>query len=359
MRLLASILSFLGFLLLFPSATHAVSIIDGGYDPGQRSRQATCEFVDRNSYRQICLFAETTFVTEDNCEDICDNDAYTQCEWRTSNSSCTDDARYSQTRRDATLFSPSFGRFTVYTTAVNQQMKCVEQVSVQKPECRPILAATYLQNLGAQLGIVDPAAGGNAQEQECRALYEGCVLKGKETHNFNTPAQCTQILAAENHPDCIAQQGNPDDYQLCLNQAHAACVANCPQCQDSGAGDPVRGKPANYKGPIPDCAFTYSGCDNINDLLELMVNIAKFLFGIIGTIAFVFFIFGGVTIILSFGSADKVKKGKDILIAAIVGIAISFSAYMLISFLIQALGVSGEFDFRRVDAPIEEPISHV
>jgi len=51
------------------------------------------------------------------------------------------------------------------------------------------------------------------------------------------------------------------------------------------------------------------------------------------------FIYGGFTLILSHGSSEQVKKGKDILVAAIVGLVIVFSAYMLVRFLGTAVGL--------------------
>jgi len=47
--------------------------------------------------------------------------------------------------------------------------------------------------------------------------------------------------------------------------------------------------------------------------------------------------------IISAGNAERVKKGRDILVAAIVGIVIAFSAYALINFVLDALDVSSEY----------------
>ena len=47
--------------------------------------------------------------------------------------------------------------------------------------------------------------------------------------------------------------------------------------------------------------------------------------------------------ILSFGSAEKVKKGRDILVAAVVGMIIAFGAVLLIKFVLDALGVGTSF----------------
>ncbi len=84
----------------------------------------------------------------------------------------------------------------------------------------------------------------------------------------------------------------------------------------------------------------------INDLLQFAVNVTKYLFGFVGTVAFAFFVYGGFTIVLSMGSSDKVGKGRDILIAAVIGIIISFSAYVAVDFVLDALQVGD--DFRQV-----------
>ncbi len=101
-------------------------------------------------------------------------------------------------------------------------------------------------------------------------------------------------------------------------------------------------KPDGYQGPLPDCAFDGS-CRNVNDVLELMVNWGQRIFGMIGSFALVMFVYGGFVMILSAGNAEKVKQGRDILTAAVIGLVIAFSAYLLIDFILDALNVSNEF----------------
>lgn len=83
--------------------------------------------------------------------------------------------------------------------------------------------------------------------------------------------------------------------------------------------------PSGYSGPIPDCAFTERGCRNVDDLLELAVNIGRYLFSIMGSVAFIMFIYGGITMVISFGNAEKYKQGQGILVAAVVGVAVSLA----------------------------------
>lgn len=96
---------------------------------------------------------------------------------------------------------------------------------------------------------------------------------------------------------------------------------------------------AQYKrtgGFLPDCAYA-GNCRSVSDFLSVFISIAREAFKYIGSIAFLMFVYGGITIVLSFGSPDKVQKGKQILVAAVIGIAISFSAFILVDFLLKTL----------------------
>lgn len=100
--------------------------------------------------------------------------------------------------------------------------------------------------------------------------------------------------------------------------------------------------PADYTGPLPPCAFSGT-CRSVNDLLQLLINFGKGMFAVLGSVAFAFFVYGGFTMILSMGNAEKQKKGQQILVAAVIGLVIAFSAYMLINFMLDALGVAPDF----------------
>lgn len=70
----------------------------------------------------------------------------------------------------------------------------------------------------------------------------------------------------------------------------------------------------------------------------LIGQIINSLFGIIGSLALVMFVYGGFLWMTSSGSAEQVKKGKDIFIWAVVGLVVVFSAYSLVRFVIQGVG---------------------
>ena len=162
---------------------------------------------------------------------------------------------------------------------------------------------------------------------------------------------------------CRKMTAGPDQ-DACFNRA-VECLDSCPECNlppeastSSTAAGPAldaREAPEGYAngtktgvpGILPNCAFYASGCDgenaNINLFIDLGINIAKFIFSIIGTVSFIMFVYGGFTMILSFGSAEKFSKGKDILVAAVVGMIIAFGAYLIVGFILKVLQVGSDF----------------
>lgn len=70
----------------------------------------------------------------------------------------------------------------------------------------------------------------------------------------------------------------------------------------------------------------------------LIGQVINSLFGIVGSLALVMFIYGGFLWMTSAGSSEQVKKGKDIFIWAVVGLVVVFSAYSIVRFVIQGIG---------------------
>lgn len=56
--------------------------------------------------------------------------------------------------------------------------------------------------------------------------------------------------------------------------------------------------------------------------------------GIIGSLALLMFVYGGITWMTSSGSPEKIKKGRDIIIWSVIGLAIIFFSYALVNFVI-------------------------
>src|SRR3989339_56701 len=101
---------------------------------------------------------------------------------------------------------------------------------------------------------------------------------------------------------------------------------------------------ANTSAFLPACILANefpkdSPCRDFGIFVLLGINIANYLFGIIGALALLMFIYGGILFIISEGNPERVKKGTDAMLAAIIGIIVVFSAYLLVGFLSEAVGV--------------------
>ena len=100
---------------------------------------------------------------------------------------------------------------------------------------------------------------------------------------------------------------------------------------------------------IPECLLKdelSAECRDVSTFVYFGLAIANYLFTIIGALALIMFVYGGFTLILSQGSPDKVKKGGEIIVAAVIGLVVVFGAYMLVSFLGEAVGIKSGFQLK-------------
>ena len=70
-----------------------------------------------------------------------------------------------------------------------------------------------------------------------------------------------------------------------------------------------------------------------------LIYLMYFILGLVGTLSLAAFVYGGLVFLTSAGSDQKVKKGKDIVGAAVIGLVIVFSSVLIIQTLFGGLGV--------------------
>lgn len=99
---------------------------------------------------------------------------------------------------------------------------------------------------------------------------------------------------------------------------------------------------------LPDCVYYEGtpsakccGCRNVNVLVDLLVVTANWLFGIAGGAALLVFVYGGFVILTAAGG-ERVKKGRDIIVAAVIGLIIIFTAQVGLKFILSALLTKGQ-----------------
>lgn len=90
-------------------------------------------------------------------------------------------------------------------------------------------------------------------------------------------------------------------------------------------------------GDTPDTTVSLTNPLNTASPQILIGNIIKAVLGIVGSLALVMFIYGGLIWMTSSGNSEQVQKGKDILIWAALGLVIIFSSYALVKFVINAI----------------------
>lgn len=110
----------------------------------------------------------------------------------------------------------------------------------------------------------------------------------------------------------------------------------------------------NYYLPITNVAFAQQvklapDCDpklppndpnacNITAFIKWIKQLINFLLTIAIPIGVLFIAYGAFVIMTAGGSEERVRKGKDVITAAVVGIAIAFGAWLIVTTINQILG---------------------
>lgn len=76
------------------------------------------------------------------------------------------------------------------------------------------------------------------------------------------------------------------------------------------------------------------GTTNISTITGNLIN--KVL-SIVGVIAFAMFVYGGILWMTSAGSEEQIKKGKNTLVWATIGLAFIFFAYTLVHYILSSV----------------------
>ena len=88
-------------------------------------------------------------------------------------------------------------------------------------------------------------------------------------------------------------------------------------------------------GKIPNEVKRASGCNGTGDDLPIsIVNILNAIIGTAGLIAVIFIIIGGINYMTSSGEAAKVKKAKDTILYACIGLAVCILSFAIVNFVI-------------------------
>jgi hypothetical protein len=92
-------------------------------------------------------------------------------------------------------------------------------------------------------------------------------------------------------------------------------------------------------GILPEAGYS-DGDYGLNDFMLLAINVSNIILRFVGTLALLMFVYGGLTFLLSAGNNEQVAKGKKILIAAVIGIVIVLTSFVIIQFALKSVGIN-------------------
>ena len=80
-----------------------------------------------------------------------------------------------------------------------------------------------------------------------------------------------------------------------------------------------------------------NGGSDPGDLSSKVGIVINAIFGVVGLVAVIIIILGGISYLTSQGDANKVKKGKDTILYGIIGLVIVLLAYAIVNFVLEAI----------------------
>ena len=94
---------------------------------------------------------------------------------------------------------------------------------------------------------------------------------------------------------------------------------------------------AGAKAGKGGCQDGHSRDYSLEDIKSLMGNVGNLMLGVSGAIALFVFVLGGFFFLASAGSSGMVEKGKGMMMSGVIGLAIVFFAFTLISYGVRIL----------------------
>lgn len=82
----------------------------------------------------------------------------------------------------------------------------------------------------------------------------------------------------------------------------------------------------------------------LTDIMSTGILVSDLILGLVGSLSLLMFVIGGVMFMVSAGSSDKIGKAKNLIVAAVVGLLIVFSSYLIIKFTLSSINSKEQFD---------------
>jgi len=104
----------------------------------------------------------------------------------------------------------------------------------------------------------------------------------------------------------------------------------------SGSNDSTPAGPNQSTPPTPEKA-TLDNPIGQTSISKIIGNIIKTILGLVGVISLVMFIYAGFVWLTAQGKPEAIRRGRDTMVWAVVGLVIVFSSYIILSYVFKIL----------------------
>ena len=184
------------------------------------------------------------------------------------------------------------------------------------------------------------AAGKNAQASCTYFTNDNPNIKASQSYSdCKSPKVCCYEPASSSSTPCTnckskcASTEETDTTKTCTDTTTPIC------CKTKGTTSTGTSTAPGYAGT--------TGATQVNDigilspigaasLQEVVARAINTILGIVGSFALVMVIYGGIVLLTAAGKQETIKKGKDVLTWAIIGVIVVLISYMAVSFIFTA-----------------------
>ncbi|MFH0840902.1 MAG: pilin [bacterium] len=185
----------------------------------------------------------------------------------------------------------------------------------------------------------------------------------KSTDRCCRPSDCTSLTPPDpKYPyKCVDDSTTAKQYMVCDKPYRCpgdlgnTCCHDLPTTPPQNA--PMPALPAPIPPPTPPVApaptplpkISLGTCcgqivpddtSSIDGLVQVAINIYNCIICLIGAIALLFVVLGGVVLLTSGGNSERVSLGRKMIVGAIIGTIIVLASVVIVNFAIKALGAS-------------------
>ncbi len=184
------------------------------------------------------------------------------------------------------------------------------------------------------------------------SFVTSCTPRAATSCTAGAPPAPDSGLREDCHVSCTTSSCDPANLRsLCTaaggvyNDGDRTCTAslfaadcttlradyNAPPSGSTPTNSPVVGPGGSRGAPAPTLPNPLGGTTDVRTIIARVINAAL---GISGSLALLMFIWGGMLWLTSGGSPERIQKGKNTIVWAVLGLVLIFGSYAILNFVL-------------------------